>query len=194
MLCTRRGKSIQKESHFLHFSSVYIVERTKRAAVLERSGMERKIEEIIDTYGDLLYRTGMMMLGEPQDVQDVLQEVMLTYMRKAPCFHDGEHEKAWLLRVTMNRCRDTLRFRRRHQYLQIEELDVEYDNTADAESRELFTEIAALPPKWRSVLLLHYVEGYSLQEIADILAVSENAVKKRMQRAKAALKKKMEET
>ena len=84
MLCTRRGKSIQKESHFLHFSSVYIVERTKRAAVLERSGMERKIEEIIDTYGDLLYRTGMMMLGEPQDVQDILQEVMLTYMRKAP--------------------------------------------------------------------------------------------------------------
>ncbi len=71
---------------------------------------------------------------------------------------------------------------------------MEYDDTADAESRELFTEIAALPPKWRSVLLLHYVEGYSLQEIADILAVSENAVKKRMQRAKAALKKRMEET
>ena len=135
--------------------------------------MERKIEEIIDTYGNLLYRTGMMMLGEPQD---------------------REHEKAWLLRVTMNQCRDMLRFRRRHQYLQIEELDVEYDDTADAQSRELLAEIAALPPKWRAVLLLHYVEGYSLREIADILAISENAVKKRMQRAKAALKKRMEET
>lgn len=173
---------------------MYKAERAKRAAVLERSGMERKIEEIIDTYGNLLYRTGMMMLGEPQDVQDVLQEVMLTWLRKSPCFHDREHEKAWLLRVTMNQCRDMLRLRRRHQYLQIEELDVEYDDTADAQSRELLAEIAALPPKWRAVLLLHYVEGYSLREIADILAISENAVKKRMQRAKAALKKRMEET
>lgn len=173
---------------------MYKAERAKRAAVLERSGMERKIEEIIDTYGNLLYRTGMMMLGEPQDVQDVLQEVMLTWFRKSPCFHDSEHEKAWLLCVTMNQCRDMLRFRRRHQYLRIEELDVEYDDTADAQGRELLAEIAALPPKWRSVLLLHYVEGYSLREIADILAISENAVKKRMQRAKAALKKRMEET
>ena len=156
--------------------------------------MERKIEEIIDTYGDLLYRTGMMLLGEPQDVQDVLQEVMLTYLRKAPCFHDSEHEKAWLLRVTMNLCKDMLRFQRRHQYLRIEELDVEYDDTAEAESRALFAEIAALPSKWRIVLLLHYVEGYSLREIAGILAISENAVKKRMQRARAALKKRMEET
>ena len=71
---------------------------------------------------------------------------------------------------------------------------MEYDDTADAQSRELLAEIAALPPKWRAVLLLHYVEGYSLREIADILAISENAVKKRMQRAKAALKKRMEET
>lgn len=73
---------------------MYRVEQAKRAAVLERSGMERKIEDIIDAYGDLLYRTGLMMLGEPQDVQDILQEVMLKYMQKAPDFHDSEHEKA----------------------------------------------------------------------------------------------------
>jgi len=160
--------------------------------------MKRKIEDIIDTYGDLLYRTGLMMLGEPQDVQDILQEAMLKYMQKAPDFRDGEHEKAWLLRVTINLCRDMLRFRSRHRYLRLEELgaeglDVITADTADMESRELFGEIAALPPKWRIVILLHYMNGYSLREIADILTISENAVKKRMQRAKAALRKRLTE-
>lgn len=111
---------------------MYRTEQEKRAAVLERSGMERKIEDIIDTYGDLLYRTGLMMLGEPQDVQDLLQEVMLKYMQKAPDFRDSEHEKAWLLRVTTNLCKDMLRFRRRHQYLRIEDLNTEEPDTAAA--------------------------------------------------------------
>lgn len=150
---------------------------------------DNRIEYIITTYGDLLYRTGIMILGSPQDVQDVLQEVMLKVLQKAPDFRDREHEKAWLLRVTMNLCKDMLRYRNRHKYLPIDELVIE----ADAEDKELLQEIAALPPRWRVVLLLHYVEGYSLKEIADILAVSENAVKKRMQRAKKSLGEKVNE-
>ncbi|MDE5596910.1 MAG: RNA polymerase sigma factor, partial [Lachnospiraceae bacterium] len=83
-----------------------------------------------------------------------------------------------------------LRFRFRHQYIQIDELEIE---AADTDDRQLLQEIIQLPPRWRIVLILHYVEGYSLKEIADILSTSENAVKKRMQRAKAGLKKKLQE-
>ena len=151
---------------------------------------DTRIENIINLYGDLLYRTGIMILGNPQDVQDVLQEVMLKVLQKMPEFHDSEHEKAWLLRVTVNLCKDMLRFRFRHQYIQIDELEIE---AVDTDDRQLLQEIIQLPPRWRIVLLLHYVEGYSLKEIADILSVSENAVKKRMQRAKAGLKKKLQE-
>ncbi len=151
---------------------------------------DTRIENIINLYGDLLYRTGIMILGNPQDVQDVLQEVMLKVLQKMPEFHDSEHEKAWLLRVTINLCKDMLRFRFRHQYIQIDELEIE---AVDTDDRQLLREIIQLPPRWRIVLLLHYVEGYSLKEIADILSVSENAVKKRMQRAKARLKKKLQE-
>lgn len=150
---------------------------------------DTRMENIINLYGDLLYRTGIMILGNPQDVQDVLQEVMLKVLQKMPEFHDSEHEKAWLLRVTINLCKDMLRFRFRHQYIQIDELEIE---AADTDDRQLLQEIIQLPSRWRIVLLLHYVEGYSLKEIADILAVSENAVKKRMQRAKAGLKKKLQ--
>lgn len=152
--------------------------------------MEQKIENILNTYGDLLYRTGMLILGNPQDVQDILQEVMIKCMKKMPVFCDKEHEKAWLLRVTVNLCKDMLRFRRRHQYLDIETLDIE---SAQVQDEGLLQEIVLLPPKWRIVILLHYVEGYSLKEIAKILTISENAVKKRMQRAKSALKKRLED-
>ena len=151
---------------------------------------DTRIENIINLYGDLLYRTGIMILGNPQDVQDVLQEVMLKVLQKMPEFHDSEHEKAWLLRVTINLCKDMLRFRFRHQYIQIDELEIE---AVDTDDRQLLQEIIQLPPRWRIVLILHYVEGYSLKEIADILSVSENAVKKRMQRAKNALRAKLEE-
>ena len=151
---------------------------------------DTRIENIINLYGDLLYRTGIMILGNPQDVQDVLQEVMLKVLQKMPEFHDSEHEKAWLLRVTINLCKDMLRFRFRHQYIQIDELEIE---AVDTDDRQLLQEIIQLPSSWRIVLILHYVEGYSLREIADILSVSENAVKKRMQRAKKALRAKLEE-
>ncbi|MCM1252400.1 MAG: RNA polymerase sigma factor [Clostridium sp.] len=148
---------------------------------------DNRIENIITIYGDLLYRTGIMILGNPQDVQDVLQEVMLKVLQKKPEFRDSEHEKAWLLRVTINLCKDMLRFRRRHQYLPLDELGIEAADAADTADRQLIQEIMMLPPGWKIVLLLHYVEGYSLKEIADILAISENAVKKRMQRAKKGL-------
>lgn len=133
-----------------------------------------------------------MMLGEPQDVQDMIQEVLLKYMQKRPVFHDAEHEKAWLLRVAVNLCRDMLRLRSRRRYFPIDELEPEAVGSTDAESREILEEIAMLPQKWKSVLLLHYIEGYSLKEISEILDVSENAVKKRMQRAKEALRRRME--
>ncbi|MDE7019797.1 MAG: RNA polymerase sigma factor [Lachnospiraceae bacterium] len=154
--------------------------------------MEHKIEALMDSYGNLLWRTGIMMLGEPQDVQDMIQEVLLKYMQKRPVFHDAEHEKAWLLRVAVNLCRDMLRLRSRRRYFPIDELEPEVVGSTDAESREILEEIAMLPQKWKSVLLLHYIEGYSLKEISEILDVSENAVKKRMQRAKEALRRRME--
>ena len=154
--------------------------------------MEHKIEALMDSYGNLLWRTGIMMLGEPQDVQDMIQEVLLKYMQKRPVFHDAEPGKAWLLRVAVNLCRDMLRLRSRRRYFPIDELEPEAVGSTDAESREILEEIAMLPQKWKSVLLLHYIEGYSLKEISEILDVSENAVKKRMQRAKEALRRRME--
>lgn len=143
------------------------------------------ISRILQTHGNMLYRTAYLLLGNPHDMQDILQEVLLRYMEKSPAFASGDHEKAWLLRVTSNCCKDCLRFRRRYSCIEPEHIP-EYFSAP--EDKALIQELYALPAKWKSVLLLHYFEGYSVKEIAKILNLSENAVKKRLQRAREALR------
>lgn len=146
---------------------------------------ESDISRILQIHGNMLYRTAYLLLGNPHDVQDILQEVLLRYMEKSPAFTSDDHEKAWLLRVTSNCCKDCLRFRKRHVYIEPEQIS-EY--LSAPEDKQLVQELYTLPAKWKSVLLLHYFEGYSVKEIAKILNLSENAAKKRLQRARDALK------
>ena len=147
---------------------------------------EPEVSRILQTYGDMLYRTTYLLLGNPHDVQDVLQEVLLRYMEKAPAFSSQDHEKAWLLRVASNCCKDCLRFRKRHSYIDLEQLQ-EY--LPAPEKQHFMQELYALPAKWKTVLLLYYFEGYTVKEIAKIIGLTENAVKKRLQRAREALQK-----
>ncbi|MDE5717703.1 MAG: RNA polymerase sigma factor [Lachnospiraceae bacterium] len=149
---------------------------------------ESEVRHILQTYGDMLYRTAYLLLGNPHDVQDALQEALLRYLEKSPAFLSQDHEKAWLLRVTANCCRDCLRFRRRHSHTDLEPLR---ECLPARETRHL-QELYALPAKWKTVLILHYFEGYSVKEIGEILGLSESAVKKRLQRAREALRLELE--
>lgn len=151
---------------------------------------EKEIEQAVSLYGNILYRTACVLLGNGHDAQDVLQEVLIRYMTKSPVFDQSSYEKAWLLRVTHNLCRDFLRFRGRHTCLDIEAQVTLAGESAD---REVLQEIIALPLKWKSVMLLHFVEGYQIKEVASMLGISEDAVKKRLQRGKEALKGSLQE-
>lgn len=146
---------------------------------------ETDVRLILRIHGDALYRSAYLLLGNPHDVQDILQEVLLRFLEKAPSFASVEHERAWLLRVTTNCCIDYLRFRKKHTYT---DLDLLKECLPAPEQRTRLEELYALPVKWKSVLILHYFEGYSVAEIAKILRLSENAVKKRLQRGREALK------
>lgn len=152
-------------------------------------GNEQKVSRILQDYGDMLYRTAYLLLGNPHDVQDALQETLIRYMEKAPAFASTEHEKAWLLRVAANCCKDFLRFQKRHSCLDIESLK---ERLPAPKEQEFMQEIYILPAKWKTVLILHYFEGYSVKEIGKILGLTESAVKKRLQRAREALRLEME--
>lgn len=146
---------------------------------------EADIRRILQAHGDALYRNAFLLLGSQADVQDVLQEVLLRYLEKAPAFSSTDHERAWLLRVSTNCCMDCLRFRKKHACVN---LDLLQECLAAPEQQSHLEELYALPVKWKSVLILHYFEGYSVAEIAQLLKLSEHAVKKRLQRGREALK------
>lgn len=152
---------------------------------------EADIRHILQTHGDALYRTAFLLLGNQADVQDTLQEVLLRFFEKAPAFSTAEHERAWLLHVTTNCCMDCLRFRKKHTYV---DLSLLQEYLAAPEQQSHIEELYALPAKWKSVLILHYFEGYSVAEIAQIMKLSESAVKKRLQRGREALKLAITET
>ena len=142
-------------------------------------------EEMVQAYSSMLYKICIVMLCNEQDAQDAIQDTFCRYLEKSPVFTDEEHEKAWLIRVATNICRDMLRFRIRHPKVSIEAIT---DSLATPEEQNVLAELLALPLRYRSVIYLHYVEGYRIREIADLLGISEQAVKKRMQRGRDQLR------
>lgn len=143
------------------------------------------IEEAVTSYSNMLYKICIVMLCNEQDAQDAIQDTFCRYLEKSPDFTDKEHEKAWLISVATNVCRDMLRFRSRHPKISIDELA---DSLATPGERDILTELIELPSKHRTVIYLHYVEGYQVKEVASILNLTEHAVKKRLQRGREQLR------
>ena len=147
------------------------------------------LESVIDRYSDMLYKICFLILKNEHDTRDVLQETFLTYYTKNRGFESEEHKKAWLIKVSQNKCKEFLRFHKRHAALPLEEMEetlVITDGLRGSE-RELLSLVWDLDYKLKSVVILHYIEGYSVNEIASILKMSPAAVKKRLQRAREKL-------
>ena len=148
------------------------------------------LENTILKYSDLLYRICFLILKNEQDVGDVIQETFIQYMKKHPDFESEEKKKAWLIKVSQNKCKDFLRFHKRHSYVPIDEVEDILMGTSDVEPshKVQLEEIWELDYKLKSVVILYYIEGYSIKETAQMLAISESACKKRLERARNKLK------
>lgn len=143
--------------------------------------IETNIREAVIKYSDTLYKVCIVILCNEQDAQDAIQDTFCRYLEKKPKFRDEEHEKAWLIRVATNICRDMIRFRLRHPKVDIDEVE---NILVAPEQKETLKELFALPVKQKTVIYLHYVEGYQIKEIADILGITEGAVKTRLLRGR----------
>ena len=142
------------------------------------------LEEAVQTYTQMLFRIAFSMTGDPDDAEDILQNVFLKYHLKHPAFSDSEHCKAWLIRTAVNETKDFLRFRKRQRTLS--------ENAAlvlpREQDRTVMEALLALPVKLQSVMYLFYVEGYRAEEIGKMLGTSSAAVRKRLQKGREALK------
>lgn len=141
-------------------------------------------EAAVHTYGNMLWRISLSMLGCRADAEDAVQETFLRYALKAPGFESAEHEKAWLIRVCLNQCRDIQRSCRRQRKAAMPGAPHETPPPCENPATEA---LSRLPEKFRLVLALHYVEGYSVNEIAPIIRRTPSAVKMRLKKGRKML-------
>lgn len=144
------------------------------------------LQAAMEAWGDRVYRLALCQTHSAADAEDIYQDVFLRLLRDETDFKDGEHLKAWLLRVTLNRCHDYARsaWNRRTEGL----TDTLPAPDATPAECELWQAVAALPQKFSAVIHLFYQEGYNTDEIARILHCRPATVRTRLHRARKLLK------
>ena len=148
-----------------------------------------RLEELAAKHENTLYRAALAILGDVQEAEDAVQDAFLRYLEKRPELKDENHERAWLLKVTANLCKSALRAKKRHPTTEL--LDV-YP-APDSNSRELLEAVLALPAKQRAAVHLFYYEGYTSEEIGEILGQRPGTVRSHLSRARETLRKYLSE-
>lgn len=153
--------------------------------------MKRDHEEKIEKYSATVFRCAYSFVKNRHDAEDIMQEVFTKYLTKKPSFVDENHEKAWFIRVTINMSKNYLRsfwFKNR------EELPEDFTENNEGESNsEIWSAIYELPEKYRVTIIMHYIEGYSIKEISQILKKKPSTIGTWLERGKKRLKQIMEE-
>ena len=152
---------------------------------------EEEANRAIRLYADTVRRICMVHLKNYSDTEDIFQTVFLKYVLHPEPFESEEHEKAWIIRVTVNACKDLLKNVFRSRTVPLETL-VETPQAQELRHRELLEAVLSLPLKYKDVVYLYYYEGYSAEEISRILKKNVNTVYTLLTRARKILKKVLE--
>ncbi len=149
-----------------------------------KSCQPEDFEAFITKHENKLYRTALAITGNISDAEDIVQESFLRAYEKAPEFESEAHERAWLIRVTVNLCNSRLRspWHRRTEPL------LDSYPASEPKQHELLEIIMTLPYKYRTVIHLFYYEGYSIKEIAGLIGQKEATVRSHLTRARQKLK------
>lgn len=145
----------------------------------------------VEAYIDTVFRVALNYLKNPAEAEDVTQNVFEKLLRCAKPFQNEDHVRNWLIRVSINECKHILRSPwRSHENLEDYARTLEFENSGRS---ELFMAVMALPRKYRMVIYLHYYEGYSTQEISEMLKITKNTVCSQLKRGRDLLKTHLQE-
>lgn len=148
---------------------------------------EQEVNNAIGLYSDMVLRLCTVYLKNGTDAEDIFQTVFLKYALTDRPFESPEHEKAWLIRVTVNACKDWLKCFSRSRTISLEEL-TEYAPSVTPEQYAVMEAVWSLPKPYRDVIYLHYYEGYTAPEIAGILKRNPNTVYTHLHKGKELLR------
>lgn len=147
-------------------------------------------EELYEKYANDVLRVSYFYLGDRQKAEDVCQDVFVRLLTNTPELTEGR-EKAWLLKVALNRCRDLWRgawMKRVVLGSPTFELIPAPDNTEQKDQEEvLMKAIHELPASFREVILLHYYQGYGISEISEMMGLPEGTISSRLSRGRKKL-------
>lgn len=147
---------------------------------------EYQIQLVIDQYSDMVYKLCLVYLKRAHDAEDALQEIFIKIIEKAPYFNNKEHEKAWIITVTCNHCKNILKHKRNKYEIEFDESHISYIENND--DKEILQLIFTLPLNYRNVLYLYYYEGYSTKEISSMLKTKDATVRTWLKRARENMK------
>ena len=159
----------------------------KTNETLDRAEAER----LVETYSDLILRLSYTYLKSTEDAQDICQSVFLKLLQPPRSFGSPEHERAWIIRATVNLCKDHLKSRWRRSTVGLEAAG-EVPAPA-AEEGSLLSAVELLPPKYRAVIYLYYYEGYNAREIGDLLGEKPATISTRLDRGRRRLRDLLEQ-
>ena len=149
---------------------------------------EEEFLPLFDQYHNMVYRIALVSVQSQQDAEDIVQMVFLKLLEGKARPMPG-HERAWLTTVTVNACRDLMRWNWRRKTEPLDETIL----FSDSEESALFEAVTALPKKYRMVVHLHYYEGYTCDEISNLLNITPSAVSMRLHRARSLLRSTLKE-
>ena len=147
---------------------------------------EEQAVRLVRLYADLILRLSFSYLKQTYDAEDICQTVFLKYLTAEPQFESPEHEKAWIIRTTINACKDHLKSSYFRRSVPLEEADrVAAPAVPDT---EIMDAMKYLPENYRISLYLFYYEDYSAAEIGKILGKPRNTVEQYLSRGRRKLR------
>lgn len=152
---------------------------------------EEEAGRAIEQYADMVRRICMIHLKNYEDAEDIFQTVFLKYVLRSEPFDSPEHEKAWIIRGTVNACRDLVKSFFRSRTVSLDQL-IEKPQDMPEDHSDILEAVLELPARFRDVVYLHYYEGYSAPEIGRILKKNTNTVYTLLARARQLLKTRLE--
>ncbi|MBQ2974694.1 MAG: sigma-70 family RNA polymerase sigma factor [Clostridia bacterium] len=148
--------------------------------------LKNDVEKAVEEYADMIFRVCIVILKNEADAQDAVQETFLKYIQKAPRFESGQHEKAWLIKVATNYSRNVLKRKNRYSDTDLERIT---ENAFSEEASSVLDALRSLPEKYSIVVALHYIDGYKVNEIAEMIGKTPSAVKMRLHKGRKLLEK-----